>query len=189
MSQYIGKMTGIALLLFPFYLLLRVLLIRGRRIERNIPREILLGLFVVSMGALAALALQPAGEGSYWPGDMLRMAQRRMETGDQVNFVPFRMMRTFSLSRLEPFLINIVGNVVMFIPIGLCLPLLYKWWQPAWKIAVIGLLAPLFIETVQFFIGRWTDIDDILLNFTGVMAGYGVFLLIKKFTPKWALFR
>lgn len=35
----------------------------------------------------------------------------------------------------------------------------------------------LFVEIIQMFIGRSTDIDDVILNTLGIIIGYGIFLL------------
>ena len=34
---------------------------------------------------------------------------------------------------------------------------------------------PLFIETIQFFIGRIADIDDVLMNSLGALVGFMLF--------------
>lgn len=42
----------------------------------------------------------------------------------------------------------------------------------------------LFIETAQLFIGRKTDIDDIMLNFLGSCLGAFLFYVVKKRTRR-----
>lgn len=90
--------------------------------------------------------------------------------------------------------VQIVGNIVMTIPYGFLLPLLRKFRSK--KEAVLYALAlPIAIETVQlildFSLGtfyRTVDIDDVILNFTGVMLGYlaykGMLLVRRKRTKE-----
>ena len=41
-------------------------------------------------------------------------------------------------------------------------------------------MIPLVIELIQPFMGREFDIDDIILNFLGVIIGYLIYQLFKK---------
>ena len=71
---------------------------------------------------------------------------------------------------------NIVGNLVLFAPLGALLPLLFdRLRRPVpllWRVATISLL----IETVQYLTrARSVDIDDVILNTTGAMIGYGAY--------------
>lgn len=70
-------------------------------------------------------------------------------------------------------LINLLGNVAVFIPFGLLLPLLKRRFD-----SIIGLtlcMAPciLLLESLQMLlrVGSF-DIDDLLLNLLGVWTGY-----------------
>jgi len=76
--------------------------------------------------------------------------------------------------------INLVGNVVMFIPIGYLIP---RIWQrhrkfPLFIATCAGLI--FLVETVQLFtlLGSF-DIDDIILNLFGMTIGYLMCLLRK----------
>ena len=49
------------------------------------------------------------------------------------------------------------------------------------KTALTGFLISLAIEIIQLpFAVRASDIDDLILNTLGVMAGYGIYALVKK---------
>ena len=73
----------------------------------------------------------------------------------------------------------IVGNFLMFIPMGillsLCLENVNK--KNIFKYAV---LIPLAIEVLQLVVGRSFDIDDLVMNFLGIVIGYYLVKLIKK---------
>ena len=77
----------------------------------------------------------------------------------------------------------LLGNIVMFIPLG-CVPALL-WKKPSvWKALLCGVSVSGTIEFVQFFIGRSTDIDDILLNTFGTLIGYWIFCLARFLFPE-----
>ena len=174
MLYYLIKFIVILLILLPCYLLLR----RPRRGERK--REYILCLFVLFVLGLLALAL----EGDFRnPVRMAERAGRRLSDGRAVNLVPFRsILQFFRHFQFNTFMINIVGNIVMFLPWGFGLPLLWKKRQSVLSAVLFSALLPVFIETVQLFIERSVDIDDLILNFAGGMIGAaGYFLARKKF--------
>ena len=78
--------------------------------------------------------------------------------------------------------INIIGNITMFIPIGVIFPAVYKkTLNTPGKAIAAGALFSLTIETLQlFFFERMTDVDDLILNTLGYVIGYGLYLLAKK---------
>lgn len=77
-------------------------------------------------------------------------------------------------------LINLVGNVVMFVPFGAFLPAMWPKLQRAWKAIPVGFLCIVGVELLQLFtlLGK-CDVDDVLLNMFGIIAGYGWWRLIK----------
>lgn len=80
---------------------------------------------------------------------------------------------------------NLVGNILVFIPYGFLLPKAYprcgKWWRVFY--CVVGFV--LGIELFQLFSAYGAfDVDDILLNVTGAMAGYLVFALLRNIKIK-----
>ena len=78
------------------------------------------------------------------------------------------------------------GNIGMFMPVGFFVALL--WRKARWYRSVaVGFLASLLIEFVQLFIGRVSDIDDVILNTTGALLGYGVYWLFYKLFPRAAV--
>ena len=66
----------------------------------------------------------------------------------------------------------------MFMPIGFCIPLL--WNVSKKKVILIGAGISLFIESIQLFLRRGTDIDDLILNTVGVGLGLVVYILVSK---------
>ena len=73
-------------------------------------------------------------------------------------------------------LINLAGNVIMFIPLGYLLPIIWAKFR-SWKhILRCGILIVLCVEVLQFvtLLGRF-DIDDLWMNVLGIMIGYGLY--------------
>jgi glycopeptide antibiotics resistance protein len=68
--------------------------------------------------------------------------------------------------------INIIGNITMFIPVGLAWPLCFKKLDTIGKTVLVGAGFPLFIEITQLpFYDRCSDVDDLILNTTGIFIG------------------
>jgi glycopeptide antibiotics resistance protein len=69
-------------------------------------------------------------------------------------------------------LINLIGNVLMFVPGGFLLVTALRW-TPARAIAVL-VAASVAIEVFQYAEGRAADIDDLILNATGAVVGAAI---------------
>ncbi len=80
------------------------------------------------------------------------------------------------------FYINFIGNIVIFIPIGFFIALLFTK-KNVFHIMFYGFLCSLFIEVAQLFIARGSDVDDLWLNTLGAILGYGIYLIYNKFYP------
>jgi glycopeptide antibiotics resistance protein len=93
------------------------------------------------------------------------------------NFVPFKTILPYLRGEHGWFIaaINLVGNMVLFAPIGLIVPFVWRkmTWRNTFILAVGSGLAIEGMETV-FRVGIF-DIDDIILNGLGVMIGYYIF--------------
>lgn len=75
-------------------------------------------------------------------------------------------------------------NVLMFVPLGLLLPLAGQRLRRLRVTAGFVLATTVSIEVVQYFIGRSADIDDVIMNFLGGMVGFGIFVLLDKLCSK-----
>ena len=100
--------------------------------------------------------------------------------GTGVNLVPGEGIRTaLRNANSELGLVNLVGNVVMFVPVGLLLPLATRL-RFGGTVAACAALSVL-VECVQLTLGRSLDVDDVLLNtlggVVGAVLGLGVLML------------
>lgn len=82
--------------------------------------------------------------------------------------------------------INIIGNITMFIPVGIVWPICFKKLDTIGKAILAGAGFSLFIEITQLlFYERCSDIDDIILNTTGVAIGAVIYFAVSKLlSPK-----
>lgn len=76
-----------------------------------------------------------------------------------------------------PFVMNVLGNIILFIPLGFFLPLLMK--IKFCKTVLCGFLFSLVIELIQLPMNRVSDIDDLILNTVGTILGFFVFVFSK----------
>lgn len=172
MIRYIGKFSIIILGILPLYLLIR------RPWRRKGGREWALGGFVLYTAALLVLALEGTYENPIW---MAEEAVGRIRTGEGINLIPFHTMRIFFINfTFDVFMVNIVGNIVMFMPWGFGLRLLWRKNRHFSAVILYSIALPVLIETSQLFIGRNVDVDDLILNFAGSCLGAGLCFLLQK---------
>lgn len=94
---------------------------------------------------------------------------------------------------LIPFLDMISGpidtilNIVLFVPLGFFLPLLYKKYSRISNIALTGFLFSLSIEIVQMFGRGSTDINDLITNTVGASLGYFIYKWFVRIARKEVL--
>ena len=69
--------------------------------------------------------------------------------------------------------VQLFGNLILFTPYGLLLPILWKKLRGTKIFLLVTLFLLLVVETIQFIFmcGSW-DIDDILLNLIGALFGF-----------------
>ena len=78
-------------------------------------------------------------------------------------------------------LLNFIGNMAMFIPIGVIWPAVLRRLDRHAKVIAAGVGFSLGIELLQLpFFDRVSDVDDLILNSLGFLMGYSVYLLVKK---------
>ncbi len=74
---------------------------------------------------------------------------------------------------------NVLGNIVLFIPFGLLLPIVIN--EKSKKILLYGFGTSVFIEIAQFIFALGSsDIDDILFNTLGVIVGYTLYIILQR---------
>ena len=183
MKEYIlGTLIAMAVAL-PVYLIVRVVLLalRRKKLARSWARELALCLFSLCLAGLGSQSLL---------ADLLMAGQERAVWWSQFNLVPFRVFAD-SAAQIQHnhnfgyFIVNFFGNIAMFVPIGLFLPMLCPKCSFG-KTLLAGLGISLLIELCQIPLGRGVDIDDLWLNTLGAAAGYALFALARRIWPRLA---
>ena len=170
--SYLFSMLKYMLLTFPALLGGRYLL--GKREKINWYREIAFWLFITFLVGLASQTIIP--EIGFNNGFYI------VDSGTgNVNLIPFRgliitYVEVFHFKYIDYFLINFVGNLLIFIPVGFTLTLL--WNVKTKQVILIGFLISLYIEVSQLFLSRGTDIDDLILNTIGTIIGLIIYKLL-----------
>lgn len=102
------------------------------------------------------------------------------------NLIPFHTIRLFADLLSHPqfrrdAVINLGGNVIMFIPLGFLLPKVFPKLGGIIKILLTSAAVITLVELTQLFtlLGS-CDTDDLILNVIGSAIGYGIHHITKK---------
>ncbi len=95
-----------------------------------------------------------------------------------VNVIPGQVLSTIAINPR-----NFFGNILMFMPLGFLLPMVSNQKQRVAPVVFSGFLCSLSIELMQLFLGRGTDIDDVILNTFGGFLGFLIFVMVSKWIP------
>jgi glycopeptide antibiotics resistance protein len=91
------------------------------------------------------------------------------------NLVPFRTISEDWQVGGKEFVVNFLGNLVAFMPMGIVPPLVRTRRTRAWQVALFSLVLSLTIEGGQYASGRRVaDVDDLILNTLGGLLGYAL---------------
>ncbi len=112
------------------------------------------------------------------------LTRSELNTTSGYNLVPFTEIFRYKIGSYS-FYMNVVGNIVIFIPFGYFIS---KYIKPnkMLPILIVSLISSTTVEFVQLCIGRSFDVDDILLNAVGSLLGFLLYVAmnaIKKFLP------
>ena len=96
---------------------------------------------------------------------------------DMISLIPFY----FLFDRYDGWLTNIIGNIAMFIPVGIVWPICFRKLDSIKKTVFAGMVFTLSIELTQLLCPeRHTDIDDLILNSSGVVIGACILFAVRK---------
>lgn len=97
----------------------------------------------------------------------------------RINLLPLVHLMDYPAFREA--MLNLIGNITMFIPLGVVWPAVFKELDTHKKVIAAGVGVSLCIEILQLpFFDRVSDIDDLLLNSVGFVLGYGLYLLFRR---------
>ena len=101
----------------------------------------------------------------------------------------FNLVPTFLKAQTGEFTIGrwvrtmLEGNLIIFLPMGFFLPFVSKTINTR-NIFAFAVITPIAIELLQPVIGRSFDVDDVMMNFAGIIIGYFITLGIKATAAK-----
>lgn len=92
------------------------------------------------------------------------------------NFIPLREIISDITGQSGDSILNLFGNIAMFIPYGFLFPIAAQ--RKSFKINLVPFLNSMVIEIIQLFEGRHCDIDDVILNTVGAIFGWLILMVI-----------
>ncbi|MBQ9031145.1 MAG: VanZ family protein [Parasporobacterium sp.] len=142
--------------------------IRGKKqgrldVRRRAIRMILFGLYLFGL-------FHVTGAGTLY--DAIRYGAEFHPS--QLNLVPF----SDDMINRSVLISHAVLNILLFIPFGVLLPLIWRNLQKVWQVILTGFLLSVVVELSQLLNHRSTDIDDLILNVFGTFIGILLFRFI-----------
>lgn len=114
-------------------------------------------------------AVSVASIGTIWDigkfGDIIRP--------EEISLIPFQSSGYLTY----------ILNIIMFMPLGFLLPLLWNKYRRIPALVCTGLGFSLMIELSQLLNRRVTDIDDLFMNTLGTLIGFFIWKLLYKILP------
>lgn len=171
---------------FPFFVLssiavpcwLMFRLYRHRTVGQplSLRRELLLLTVVVYLCGLATATLTPNHGSSFRADTIVLNPNLASLTCSSASLPAGSSARFFCLY-------NARGNVLLFIPLGVLIPLVWRR-RSFWNGILTAVAVSVSIEIVQYFSGAWgarrtADVNDIILNGVGAFLGLTLVFLLR----------
>ena len=121
--------------------------------------------------------------GTYWERIRANLNWKPLDTVWRFCWV---LRNSTNPAALRHAVVNLVGNVVMFVPLGYLTPCIWGKMQAFWRHLLTMVLIIVAIEVLQLvtLLGS-CDVDDLLLNLVGTTVGF----VIWKILSVWQLKR
>ena len=132
--------------------------------------------FIFYLLALVVLLFLGSTRGYVWADLTLIEYMKRSS-----NFVPFKTISTYIKAifngsmNIDIPIKNLVGNLIMFLPMGIYLPYFIKKLNKVSVFSIAMIISLFVIEVIQIVTKRGSfDIDDFILNMLGALIGFGI---------------
>lgn len=158
--------------------------------QTNKKKVIAWGLFGLYFFILTQIILVKTPRGFMWRMTETFWRHHFEWKGVNANFKPLRTIYHMLLVDFDPgvALLNIGGNILLFIPMGIFLPLYFKAPHKLTKTILTCFVLSTSFELFQLItVCGFADVDDILLNTLGGAIGfwmYSLFMRKSSFTHK-----
>lgn len=164
------------------YVIIRVVIIKRNNLTVEWLKEIMKLLFTCYLTGLISLVILPANfwldffDGVFlgWWDEMLPI----------FSFGGFNLVPSLIKALSGEFTIGswvktmLIGNIAMFLPLGFFLPFVTERVNRK-NIFVVSIAVPFIVELLQMIFGRSFDVDDLICNFIGIVAGFFIGFAIK----------
>lgn len=166
----------IAILLIVIWAIYRVIIFK-KNSNSNIVREIFMNLFFIYFLMVINLTFCKMGA--------IVFSFRSQGHANLIPIVETIKMFNNNFMGVGNAYYNVIGNILLFVPLGLGIPLFFKNKNKLGKVALYGFMASLSIESLQYLTSiNITDVDDIIFNTLGAIIGFLAFnicyIIIKK---------
>lgn len=180
---YFLQALPVAVLAGILYIVIRTVFLKKQNRQIQGLSEVLRVLFVCYLTGLVSLVVLPANfwlcfyDGvffGWWDG-----LRERFHIGG-VNLVP-SVIKCLAgeLSLGSCVKTMLIYNILMFVPFGFFLPLTTKI-KSFRNMIWVAVLTPVCVEVLQLVFGRSFDVDDLICNFIGILAGAALAFAILK---------
>lgn len=170
----------ILLLLLAFFCYLGSILL-SKFLKNNKPMKIYLyGIFIIYIITLIQLTLFDSDYGRSGL-NIFDWSKENLEVYlENNNLIPFKTISLYISRQDRVAIINLLGNLIAFAPMGIFLPLLFKKQTKLQNFILTNIAIILAIESLQFLsLSGHFDIDDLILNLLGALIIYGLYKIKK----------
>ena len=179
LGQFAARVAHLGAFVAPAWVSIRAAAFIEREPRSLSPRrEIVLAIFISYLVVVAALTIVP-------------LQPKAVSGVGLVSFIPGRTTigcyRQLTGTPVEVWICNMqqLGNSLLFVPMGLLLPLVWFRFSSALTTVSSALAASVTIEVIQYLqqsmgMKRSVDVDDVILNVFGALIGYLLIRLLRR---------
>ena len=190
MEMNAGTMLGYFLQAVPItvvagivYIIFRIVFLKRKKCHIAWLSELMRLLFVCYLTGLCSLVILPANFWLHFFDGIFFGWWEYMEGFfrlGEVNLIPTAVKYVSGEFILGSWVKGmIVGNIVMFLPLGFFLPFITEK-RSRKSVFAIAIIVPIIVELLQLIVGRSFDVDDLICNFLGILIGFFIADGIKK---------
>ena len=92
-----------------------------------------------------------------------------------------RFLNNWRVIGIKGVVLNLVGNILAFVPFGFVLPVLSRTFRNGFHVTLLSLEFSLLVEVIQLVskVGSF-DVDDLILNTIGGLTGYILYRICER---------
>ena len=187
----IQKTLPFVILIDALYLLICWFCRWKKGMRSSLKNEIILLITVSYIAAVIKITIVPDVTLMWIPEEERFLFQIKAGSPRMPNLIPFQTILGFIRGEtyvnenesVSVILKNLLGNLILLMPLGTLLPVISTGFRKVSIIFAFGVVFAILIEVMQYFIGRVSDIDDVILNSTGIIFGYLFSCFFAKYIP------